>query len=169
MLVTEREGRLRILGLDNKLSPVGPSDVARAAGRLLDVLDLRRQPHDLLLRQAGTMAQPPSRDRRGRVAIKVIFRQEPKVSAADAAHRFPPSGHIFLTTGDRQSLIGTRPRGHIGKVIRLNKDGRAEGQSICRPRARSRNLVLRPSQHPGRSHRPARFGRSNSDPAAATN
>jgi glucose/arabinose dehydrogenase len=61
-------------------------------------------------------------------AVQVLFRQQPKVSGNGhfgGRIVFSPDGrHLFLTTGDRQKFTPAQDlQSHIGKVIRLNKDG----------------------------------------------
>jgi len=59
--------------------------------------------------------------------VKVIFRQEPKVSGSGhfgGRIVFTRDGHMFLTTGERQKMTPSQDlMSHLGKVIRLNKDG----------------------------------------------
>lgn len=139
LLVTERAGRLRILGTDGKLSePLAgvPAVQARGQGGLLDVaLDPDFAQNRLVYISyaepggegassafaRGTLAE-------GRIdGLKVIFRQQPKVSGNGhygGRIVFPPTGHVFLTTGDRQKLDPAQDlMSHLGKVIRLNRDG----------------------------------------------
>lgn len=140
LLVTEREGRLRILGLDNKLSAplAGVPDVrASGQGGLLDVaLDPNFKTTRtiyLSFAEAGGDGASTALARatlgEGRVEnATVIFRQLPKVSGAGhfgGRIVFSPDGrHLFLTTGDRQKLSPAQDlQSHLGKVVRLNKDG----------------------------------------------
>lgn len=139
LLVTERAGRLRILGTDGKLSePLAgvPAVQARGQGGLLDVaLDPDFAQNRLVY---ISFAEPggegaSSAFARGTLAegridgLKVIFRQQPKVSGNGhygGRIVFPPTGHVFLTTGDRQKLDPAQDlMSHLGKVIRLNRDG----------------------------------------------
>lgn len=59
--------------------------------------------------------------------LEVIWRQTPKVSGGGHySHRlaFGPSGHLFITSGDRQKLTPAQSWDqNLGKVIRLNPDG----------------------------------------------
>ena len=140
LLVTEREGRLRILGLDRKLSgPLEGVPEVRASGQggLLDVaLDPDFKTNRTIYLsfaeaggEGGSTALAKAKLGEDRVEnARVIFRQLPKV--AGAGHFggrivFSPDGrHLFLTTGDRQKLAPAQDlQSHLGKVIRLNKDG----------------------------------------------
>jgi glucose/arabinose dehydrogenase len=139
MLVTERAGRLRILGTDNKLSEplAGVPDVAASGqGGLLDVqLDPAFATNRTIYfsyAEAGGAGASTAFARatlgEGKLEnVKLIFRQEPKVSGGGhfgGRIVFAPSGHMFLTTGDRQKFDPAQDlASHIGKVIRLNKDG----------------------------------------------
>lgn len=140
MLLTEREGRLRILTVaDGKLSgPIAgvPDVYASGQGGLLDVAldpDFRTnrtiylsyaEPGD---EGASTaLARATLSDAR-LDGVRVIFRQEPKVSGSGhfgGRIVFSRQGHLFLTTGDRQKFEPAQDlMSHIGKVIRLNRDG----------------------------------------------
>jgi aldose sugar dehydrogenase len=139
MLVTEREGRLRILGTDNKLSePLAgvPEVKASGQGGLLDVaLDpafaTNRTIYFSYAEGGGAGASTAFARAtlgEGRLEnVKLIFRQEPKVSGGGhfgGRIVFAPSGHMFLTSGDRQKFDPAQDlMSHIGKVFRLNKDG----------------------------------------------
>ena len=140
LLVTERAGRLRVVGRDGRLSaPLTgvPRVVARGQGGLLDValspsFETDRQvylsfaePADGGARTAvarATLADEGLRD------TTVIFRQ--KQARAGANHfgsRLVPTrdGHLFITTGDRYDArdqvqdLGT----HFGKIVRVRTDG----------------------------------------------
>jgi glucose/arabinose dehydrogenase len=140
LLVTEREGRLRVLGLDNKLSPPlegVPQVAARGQGGLLDVaLDPDFKTNRtiyLSFAEPGGDGASTALARatlgEGRIDnVKLVFSQQPKVSGAGhfgGRIVFSPDGrHLFLTTGDRQKLTPAQDlQSHLGKVIRLNKDG----------------------------------------------
>jgi glucose/arabinose dehydrogenase len=156
LLVTEREGRLRIVGLDNKLSPpVEGVPAVRAVnqGGLLDVaLDPQFATNRTIYLSFSEPGGPGASTALARATlgegrlenVKVIFRQEPKVSGGGhfgGRIVFSRQGHLFLTTGDRQKFDPAQDlMSHIGKVIRLNRDGtvpsdnpfvgRAEGAAI---------------------------------------
>jgi glucose/arabinose dehydrogenase len=146
MLVTERTGALRIVGLDGKVAApiVGvPAVDARGQGGLLDVaLDpafaANRRVY-LSYAEAGTGAEAGrngtavargvlSNDGTRLSDVQVIFRQTPKIdSTAHFGSRlvFAPDGTLFITLGDRfsqrdaaQDLSNT-----LGKVVRIHPDG----------------------------------------------
>lgn len=138
-LVTERAGRLRILGTDNKLSaPVQgvPEVAARGQGGLLDVaLDPDFKNNRVIY---FSFAEPGSGGASTAFAravlgegkldnVTIVFRQLPKVSGNGhfgGRIVFSRQGHLFLTTGDRQKLDPAQDlMSHLGKVIRLNRDG----------------------------------------------
>lgn len=147
LLVTERAGRLRIVGKDGKLSPpiAGvPAVHARGQGGLLDV---RLAPD---FASSGTLYlsfSEPRGDGKSATAVarakltlddagggrlsdlKVIFQQQP---ARSTSHHYgsrivpAPDGRLFVTTGDRgDGDLAQRPDTHIGKVLRLETDGSA--------------------------------------------
>ena len=140
-LVTERPGRLRYVSKDGKLSePIGglPTVSANGQGGLLDVIldpDFAANSTIFL-----SYAEPGDGDTNGtavararldgqRLAdLRVIFRQQPKFAGR---HHFGSrlvidrDGNLFVTLGERNSQrklaqdLGT----HIGKVVRITKDG----------------------------------------------
>lgn len=147
MLVTERDGQLRIVSKDGKLSaPVKgvPEVRARGQGGLLDV---RLAPD---FQSSGIIYLSYSEPREGwgksgtsvaraRLVLdeasdsgrlegsSVVFRQEP---AQGSGHHFgsrvvpAPDGTLFITTGDRgNSDLAQDPKALIGKIIRINPDG----------------------------------------------
>lgn len=138
-LVTERAGRLRILGTDNKLSaPVQgvPEVAARGQGGLLDVaLDPDFKNNRVIyfsFAEPGTGGASTAFARavldEGKLDdVTIVFRQLPKVSGNGhfgGRIVFSRQGHLFLTTGDRQKLDPAQDlMSHLGKVIRLNRDG----------------------------------------------
>lgn len=140
LLVTERAGRLRVVGRDGRLSaPLAgvPRVVARGQGGLLDValspsFEADRQvylsfaePADGGARTAvarATLAEEGLRE------TTVIFRQ--KQARAGANHFgsrlvLTRDGHLFITMGDRYDArdqvqdLGT----HFGKIVRVRTDG----------------------------------------------
>ncbi len=139
LLVTEREGRLRILGSDNKLSaPLEgvPAVRARGQGGLLDVaLDPGFKTNRtiyLSFAEGGddgaSTAFASATLGEGRIdGVKVIFRQLPKVSGDGhfgGRIVFARDGRLLLTTGDRQKFSPAQDlQSHLGKVIRINRDG----------------------------------------------
>ena len=142
ILVTERAGRLRILGTDGKLSGAVtglPAVDARGQGGLLDVaLDPDFARNRLIYwtyAEAGDGGNGTAAAR-GRLVgetvtdVAVIWRQTPKLDSAlhfGGRLAFAPDGKLFITTGDRSILPGRvqaqRLDGTLGKVIRINADG----------------------------------------------
>jgi len=144
-LVTERPGRLRIVGADGVLSaPIRglPEVDARGQGGLLDVVLSPSFATDRLIywsyaegRGANTNGTSVARGRLNADMsavenVQVIFRQMPSwESRGHFGSRlvFDRQGRLFITLGDRQQ---DEPREraqdnstHIGKVIRINADG----------------------------------------------
>jgi glucose/arabinose dehydrogenase len=143
MLVTERPGRLRIVGLDGKLSPPVanvPRVVARGQGGLLDVVIDPNFPRNRLIYLS--FADPREEGRNGTSVVRArlsdsgtalenptpIFRQMPAIASNmhfGSRLVFGRDGSLFITTGDRYSQRdeAQNPANHIGKVIRINPDG----------------------------------------------
>lgn len=141
MLVTERPGRLRIVGRDGSLSaPLQgvPTVVAQNQGGLLDVaIDPAFTENRMIYLSfsepgaEGTSGTAVARGRLGANGLEnvtVIWSQRPKVrSNGHFGSRlvFRRDGTLFITTGDRQNqrpLVMDLGTG-IGKVIRINSDG----------------------------------------------
>jgi aldose sugar dehydrogenase len=140
LLVTERAGRLRLVQPDGRLSePLRgvPEVVARGQGGLLDVvLDPAFASNRRIYLTysepgeggAGTAVARARLGDGGLDDVRVIFRQLPK--ATDARHfgsrlAFGADGHLFVTLGDRMLLDQAQDlSGHIGKVVRIDTDGR---------------------------------------------
>ena len=151
-LVTERPGRLRVVASDGKLAPpvMGlPKIAAGGQGGLLDVLldaDFARNRRlYFCFSEPGTVGNGNSTalaratlsaDDARLEDVKVIFSQQPKVTST--AHfgcrivesRMPglkgqPDGKLFLTLGERFSRKEDAQKldNHLGKLIRINKDG----------------------------------------------
>jgi glucose/arabinose dehydrogenase len=140
MLVTERPGRLRLVGRDGRLSePLAgvPTVLARGQGGLLDVSLNPRFAEDRLVYLSfaepggpgGSTAVARGRlGERGLEGTQVIWRQEPKVNSNNhwgSRLVWRPDGTLFVTLGDRwqyaelaQDLTTT-----IGKIVRINADG----------------------------------------------
>ncbi|GAB1407280.1 hydrophobic compound transporter HcuB [Thermomonas brevis] len=144
-LVTERPGRLRLIGTDGTISaPLAgtPAVFAKGQGGLLDVVldpdfaGNRRiwlsyaEPGDG--GTAGTALATATLGDAGLTDLKVLYRQEPKL---DGGQHFgsrvafdtiagKTGGHVFVSQGDR----GQRPSAQDlsmlqGKLVRLNMDG----------------------------------------------
>ncbi|KRE02129.1 hypothetical protein ASE63_07070 [Bosea sp. Root381] len=144
MLVTERPGRLRLVGTDGKLSPpiTGvPNVAARGQGGLLDVaLDpgfAQNRTVYLSFAEAraggsGTSVARARLNARGTAleGVSVIFRQMPTVSSNlhfGSRLVFDRSGALFVTVGDRYSQRdqAQNPANHIGKIMRIRPEGGA--------------------------------------------
>jgi aldose sugar dehydrogenase len=147
MLVTERPGRLRIVGKDGKLSkPIAgvPEVAVVGQGGLLDVLlapDFDKtgtiylsygEPRGWF--QNGTSvarAKLVTEGDGGHLEdVKVIFQQQP---AANSGLHFGSrlvwarDGTLFVTVGERFKLRAEaqNPANDLGKIIRINPDGSA--------------------------------------------
>ena len=143
-LVTERPGRMRVIEADGRLGPpvAGLPAIANAGqGGLLDVVADSgfRQNRTVFFcfsePQAGGTTNSTalakarlSADRRRLEAVQVIFSQKPKVaSRAHFGCRIveAPDGNLFLTLGDRfiRKDDAQKLDNHIGKIVRIGKDG----------------------------------------------
>lgn len=142
LLVTERPGRMRLVGADGKLSaPIAgvPEVYARGQGGLLDVVlspDFARDSTIFF-----SYAQPGAQGARTAVArarldsqalrlseVKVIFAQRDQLSGANhwgSRLVFGRDGRLFVTLGDRYNGrdqaqdLGS----HLGKIVRIEADG----------------------------------------------
>lgn len=140
LLVTERPGRLRIVGTDGKLSPpVGgtPEVFAQGQGGLLDVAldpDFARNGHVWLSYAApGPEGRAASALGRGTwrndsiVGFQRLFLQEPWVERGlhfGGRIVFDRQGHVFLTLGERFQYDPAQDlANHLGTVVRLGRDG----------------------------------------------
>ena len=142
MLVTERPGRLRVVGVDGRVSePLAgvPQVYASGQGGLLDVVLSPTFDKDRLVYLSfaepgeGGASTAVARGRlgeRGLENTEVIWRQQPKVSGSNhwgSRIVFRADGTLFVTLGERfnysekaQDLSAT-----LGKVVRINPDGAA--------------------------------------------
>jgi aldose sugar dehydrogenase len=147
MLITERPGRLRVVGTDGKLSaPVTglPAVHARGQGGLLDVaLDPAFAKNNLIY---WSFSEPRENNEnntavaRGKFVddpaaprvddVQVIYHQTP--SFASNLHFgsrlvFGRDGTLFVTQGDRSNVPGRmqsqKMDSGIGKLVRINADG----------------------------------------------
>jgi glucose/arabinose dehydrogenase len=140
MLVTERPGRLRIVGADGSLSePVAgvPEVHAKGQGGLLDVaVDPAFADNGLVYlayaeqlgRGAGTAVSRGRLDGNALVEVELLFRQEPKVSRGDVHYGarlvLDGGGHLFVALGERnQRADAQRLDRHQGKVVRILANG----------------------------------------------
>lgn len=141
MLVTERAGRLRMIGKDFKLDaqPVGglPAVAAVGQGGLMDVvLHPRFATNSLvyLSYSAGDRDGIGTEVARGVLKgnqlenVQVIFKMEPKLRNGfhfGSRIVFDRDGFLFITLGDRGEMERAQnPGDHNGSVIRLHDDGR---------------------------------------------
>jgi glucose/arabinose dehydrogenase len=142
MLVTERPGRIRVVGSDGRISEplTGVAQVyARGQGGLLDVVLSPTFEKDRTVYLsfaeageggAGTAVARGRLGERGLENTQVIWRQQPKVSGPNhwgSRIVFRPDGTLFVTLGERfsyseraQDLSAT-----LGKIVRINPDGSA--------------------------------------------
>jgi glucose/arabinose dehydrogenase len=142
MLVTERPGRMRVVGPDGRISePLTgvPQVYASGQGGLLDVVLSPTFDKDRLVYfsfaepgegGAGTAVARGRLGERGLENTQVIWRQQPKVSGSNhwgSRIVFRPDGTLFVTLGERfnhseraQDLSAT-----LGKIVRINPDGSA--------------------------------------------
>lgn len=142
MLVTEREGRLRVISKTGEMSePVAglPEVSADGQGGLLDVaLHPQFEATRLVFmsfaepREGGNgtsvMRGKLSEDLRALEDVKIIFRQQPAYNGGQhfgSRLVFDRTGALFVTTGDRNSLrpLVQQTDNHIGKIIRITEDG----------------------------------------------
>lgn len=139
MLVTERPGRLRLVGPDGTVSaPIAgvPAVYANGQGGLLDVaLDPAFAENRLVYVSYAEPGGPGGGTAVARAKLgdgkleqlQVIFRQVPKL---DSGHHFG-SRLVFLRDGTLIVTLGDRNRrehiadmkSHIGKLVRINPDG----------------------------------------------
>jgi len=139
MLVTEKEGRLRLAGTDGTLSePLAgvPEVYDNGQGGLLDVaLDPDFAANQLVYfsfaepgGEGGGTAVARGKLGAGRLDhVEVIWRQQPKL---DSGHHFGSrlvflrDGTLIVTLGDRnQRQYIPDMKAQIGKLVRINRDG----------------------------------------------
>ena len=141
IIVTEKAGRLRIVGTDGKISaPLTGVPVVdhEGQGGLLDVaLDPSFATNRLVYltySEPGANGNAGTAAARGRLGdaglddVTVIYRQEPKVVSGNhwgSRLAFAPDGKLFITQGERFRFrdqaqdLGSL----LGKIVRLNPDG----------------------------------------------
>jgi glucose/arabinose dehydrogenase len=144
VLVSERAGRLRVVGFDGRVSPPlqGLPDIDEGGqGGLLDLITDRAFERNRIIyfcyseparagggNSTALASARLSADLRRIEQLRVLFRQSPKVGSR---HHFgcriveAPDGHLFLTLGDRFSRMDDAQTldNHHGKVVRVAKDG----------------------------------------------
>jgi glucose/arabinose dehydrogenase len=152
MLVTERVGRLRLVGLDFRLDPVPieglPETVARGQGGLFDVVLHPQYSQNGWIYWAynapgaggwgTTLARGKLKGQR-MSEVQVLFSMQPKTRSSQhfgGRIVFDKSGMLYLTLGDR----GDKDRAqklddHAGSVIRLHDDGRVPADNPFAKRA----------------------------------
>ncbi len=141
MLVTERPGRLRLVGRDGRLSaPLAGLPPVAAGGQcgLLEVaVDPKFADNGLVYwsyAEAGEGGNGTT-VARGRLDgerlqdVQVLFRQAPKVSSSHHCGGrlvFARDGRLFVALGDRFSRKddAQNPANHLGKIVRIEADGR---------------------------------------------
>ncbi|WP_431132024.1 PQQ-dependent sugar dehydrogenase [Variovorax paradoxus] len=145
-LVTERPGRLRLIGADGKIgAPITglPAIAAGGQGGLLDVLvdsgfEKNRTLYFCFSEPAANGSTNSTALARAQLSedgaklenLKIVFSQQPKVASR---HHFgcriieARDGTLFLTLGDRFSRKEDAQKldNHLGKIVRIAKDGTA--------------------------------------------
>jgi glucose/arabinose dehydrogenase len=141
MLITERAGRLRLIGSDMRLDPRPidglPPIMARGQGGLFDVAVHPRFADNRFIYLAynatgpggfGTALMRARLDGHQLIQATVLFSMEPKSTSGQhfgGRIVLDGKGHVFLTLGDRGDKDrAQRPMDHAGAVIRLFDDGR---------------------------------------------
>ena len=155
LLVTERPGRLRIVAPDGKVGPplAGvPAVDATGQGGLLDVvLDPDFAANRLVYlsyaepREGGngTTVTRARLTENGLTDLQVIFRQQPTVAGGHhfgSRLVFARDGRLFITLGDRNTERAKAQTldNDIGKVVRIERDGRAPADNPLAGRAGAR-------------------------------
>lgn len=144
LLVSERPGRLRVVTLQGKVGPAItglPPIQAAGQGGLLDVLADSQFANNRTvyfcytepdatgkLNSTALASAKLSEDERRLDNVRVLFSQKPKVSGgAHFGCRIveSPDGKLFLTLGDRFHHMQDAQTldNHLGKVVRIHKDG----------------------------------------------
>lgn len=139
MLVTEKPGRMRIVARDGALSaPLAgvPPVAAQGQGGMLDVVVDREFAANRMITFCyaepgeGGAGSAVARARLGNAGledVRVIFRQQPKVSGGlHFGCRIVQSrdGLLFVTLGERYNRDRAQDlAAHLGKVIRIRPDG----------------------------------------------
>ena len=141
MLVTERPGRLRVVGPDGKLDPRAIEGLPRIAevgqGGLLDVAlhpNFRDNGWVSLSYVARADGGVGTEVLRGKLRgyrledVEIVFRMQPKSGGGrhfGSRLVFDRDGYLFITLGDRGDQDrAQRLNDHAGSVIRLHDDGR---------------------------------------------
>ena len=139
-LVTERAGRLRVVGADGNLSdPLAgtPQVYAKGQGGLLDVvLDPEFASNQRIWLSyseagdgdtAGTAVATATLGDGALTDLKVLYRQLPKVEGGQhfgSRIAFDGKGHVFISQGDRNHRPMAQDLAVLqGKLVRLRMDG----------------------------------------------
>jgi glucose/arabinose dehydrogenase len=142
LLVTERPGQMRIVAADGRVGPalggLPPVDAGGQCGLLDVVVDPEFAKNGLIFwtfAEAGDGGNSTA-VARGRLAgdrlleVRTIFSQKPKVASRNHCGSrivFGRDGTLWVGLGDRYSRKddAQNPANHLGKVIRIDRDGRA--------------------------------------------
>jgi glucose/arabinose dehydrogenase len=153
MLVTERPGRLRLVGRDGRLDPraiegLPPNIAEHGQGGLLDVAL-----HPKFAENGWIYLSYAARDAsgvgtevaRGKLAgdrlteVQILFRMQPKSGGGrhfGSRLVFDREGYLFVTLGDRgEQDRAQRLDDHAGKIVRLHDDGRVPADNPFAQRA----------------------------------
>jgi len=161
MLVSERPGRLRLVGADGRLDPQPvsglPAIAAVGQGGLLDVTlhpDYARNGWLYLSYTGegsggyGTEVLRAKLDGHALSDVQVIFRMQPKSTTSHhfgSRLVFDRQGYLYITLGDRGEMErAQRLDDHAGSVIRLHDDGRvpADNPFVGKPGAKPEKFTL---------------------------
>ena len=159
MLVTERPGRLRVVGADGKLAPRPIDGVPQVAevgqGGLLDVAL-----HPKFAENGWVYLSYAARDgtgvgtevARGRLAgdrlvdVQLIFRMQPKSGGGrhfGSRLVFDRAGYLYVTLGERgEQDRAQRLDDHAGKIVRLHDDGRVPADNPFAQQAGARPEIF---------------------------
>ena len=152
MLVTERDGRMRLVSQDFKLDPQPveglPEVVARGQGGLFDVVLHPDYPNNGWIYWSynapgaggwGTAMARGKLQGKRMTEVQVLFSMLPKTRTAQhfgGRIVFDKSHHVYLTLGDRgEKERAQRLDDHAGSVIRLHDDGRVPADNPFSGRA----------------------------------
>jgi aldose sugar dehydrogenase len=145
MLITEKAGALRVAGADGKLSQPLAGLPAISAGGQCGLLDVVADPQFASNQRIFfTFAEPGSGGNstavgRARLVgapggerleeVRTLFSQQPKMNSRHHCGSrivFDRSGHLLVGLGDRfgGKDEAQNPANHIGKVIRIDADGK---------------------------------------------
>jgi len=159
MLVTERPGRMRIVSRDGRVgTPLAgvPAVAASGQGGLLDVVVHPQFAENRLVfftfsepgeganaNLAGTAVARARLDGERLTDVRVIFRQQPKVGGGlhfGSRLVFARDGRLFVTLGDRghRKDDAQTLENHMGKVVRVEIDGRVPADNPFVQRAGAR-------------------------------